>query len=79
MLLSHDKYRMGMSSPTTATPSSSILVFLDNLPTLPQESDWRPGLVGRFSQQVLRWIGERDSHDLSKMHMPLTPIGALYG
>lgn len=61
----------------TATPSS-ILVLLDNLPTLPPESDWNPGLVDRYSRQVLRWIGERDSEDVSKMYMPLTPVGASY-
>ena len=61
----------------TATPSS-ILVLLDNLPTLPTESDWNPGLVDRYSEQVLRWIGDSDGQDVSKICMPLTPVGASY-
>ena len=62
----------------TATPSS-ILVLLDNLPTLPPESDWKLGLVDRYSRQVLRWIGDSDGQDVSKIYMPLTPVGASYG
>lgn len=68
-----------MSSPTTTAAPPSILILLDNLPTLPQETDRRPELVDRFARQVLLWVGERDSRDLSKTYMPLTPVGASYG
>jgi hypothetical protein len=70
---------MSSASTAAAATAPSILVVLDNLPTLPQETNRRPELVDRFSRQVLRWIGERDSRDLAKIYMPLTPVGASYG
>jgi hypothetical protein len=64
-----------MASPT----SLSLLVLLDNLPVLAEGENRHPALAERLSQHLLRWIGERDHKDLSKIYMPLTPLGASYG
>ena len=63
----------------TALPRG-VLVLLDGIPAVDEaQRRTRQDLPDVLCRQILRWIGEQDSNNLSKIYMPLDNMGASYG